>query len=301
MLSNYYLEMRAPYGFDSELPADGARSRSAPTCPTPNAAAPYLYLLDTQARADGQPEQRGSDARARRYTIRRAGSPSRDGDRQHQRDGQRHTRRRDGHATCVDMTPFTAPGPGASSCGPLGGGISGDGGVTGGPHRRAAGTGAGGRGGTARRRRGHGRSRRAEPAAAGTGTGGQRARGAGGRLAGRGGATGGRGDRRRRIPPPRGGGSCDSGGHRRQRGDGRGRGRSPRRLKPSGGCSLRHCAGGRRRGRPDRALLLAAVDAARRRPGACAAVLAVVARRRGWRSRRATPARTARSPTRRAS
>ncbi len=170
MLSNYYLEMRGKYGFDANLTNPMVIVSIGAGFPTQNAAAPYLYLLDLTPEAG-----RANLNNAGLMTV-----------------GQSYTDPAGGLTftliaidntsatvsitggtgttgpTCVDMTPFTAPGPGASSCGPLAT-ISGDGGVTG-PTDARPGTGG----------------------APGTGTGGTGA-GTGGRAGGTGGASSGAG------------------------------------------------------------------------------------------------------------
>ena len=146
MLSNYYLEMRGPYGFDSNLKPQVTISIGA-GLPTTNTFAPYNYLLDMtpEARADltnaglmtvGQTYMdpgggltitlMAIDASSATVSITSSGT---------------------GAATCVDATPFTAPGPGGDSCGPLATGAS-DGGVTTPDGGATDGPGAGGRGGS---------------------------------------------------------------------------------------------------------------------------------------------------------
>ena len=165
MLSNYYLEMRGKYGFDANLTNPMVIISIGAGLPTQNAAAPYLYLLDLTPEAG-----RANLNNAGLMTV-----------------GQSYTDPAGGltftlmaidntsatvsitgggtsSATCSDMTPFAAPGPGASSCGPLAT-ISGDGGVTGPTDARPPGTGGA------------------------SGTGGSSA-GTGGRAGGTGGATG---------------------------------------------------------------------------------------------------------------
>jgi hypothetical protein len=101
------------------------------------------------------------------------------------------------------MTPFAAPGPGASSCGPLAT-ISGDGGVTGPTDARPPGTGgASGTGGSSA-----GTGGRAGGAGGATGAGGS-ATGTGGAAAGTGGAAGAKGGGETGAS---GGCSCDSAG-----------------------------------------------------------------------------------------
>ena len=144
MLSNYYLEMRAPYGFDSNLSPMVLVSIGA-AFPTVTAAAPYLYLLDLKPEA-GQANlsnaglmtvgQSYSDpAGGLTFTLMAIDARSAT---------VNITTTATGAATCVDSTPFTLPGPDGTSCGPLAG--------TGTDAGTAAGTGGasgtGGRAGT---------------------------------------------------------------------------------------------------------------------------------------------------------
>ena len=46
MLTHYYLEMRAPYGFDSGI-GPMVLVSIGPDLPATNRNAPYVYLLDT--------------------------------------------------------------------------------------------------------------------------------------------------------------------------------------------------------------------------------------------------------------
>jgi hypothetical protein len=173
MLTHYYLEMRAPYGFDSGI-GPMVLVSIGPDIPKTSSNAPYVYLLDTNPgtttlndaglRAGNSYTDPGGgltitvnsiDMNSANVTITTTGT---------------------GALTCGDNTAFTAPGPDATSCGPLfGGGTStGAGGSSGGAGGRGGSggaTGTGGRGGA-------------------TGTGG---RGGAGGAAGRGGsaATGG--------------------------------------------------------------------------------------------------------------
>jgi hypothetical protein len=145
MLSNYYLEMRGPYGFDSNL-APMVLVSIGGALPTANAAAPYLYLLDLKPEA-GQANLNNAglmtvgqtytdpgggltftlmaiDAKSATVSVTTTGT---------------------GATTCSDATPFTLPGPGATSCGPLAGVIGADGGTV---TDAGAGTGTGGARGT---------------------------------------------------------------------------------------------------------------------------------------------------------
>jgi hypothetical protein len=209
MLSNYYLEMRGKYGFDSNLTQPMVIISVGAGFPTQTAAAPYLYLLDLTPEAG-----RANLNNAGLMTV-----------------GQSFTDPAGGLTftlmaidntsatvsvtggtgttgpTCVDMTPFNAPGPGASSCAPLAT-ISGDGGVTGPTDARpgtGGATGTGGRTGTG---------------GAGAGTGGRAGAtgGAGGNASGAGGAATGGGGGSTGTAGSKGGGetggsggcSCDS-------------------------------------------------------------------------------------------
>jgi len=134
MLTHYYLEMRAPLGFDAGL-GPMILVSIGPDLPAANRNAPYVYLLDTNPstttlndsglKAGGTYMDPGGgltitvnsiDNASASVTITSSGT---------------------GALTCGNSMAFTAPGPGASSCGPLFGG-TGTGGTTG----------AGGRGGT---------------------------------------------------------------------------------------------------------------------------------------------------------
>ncbi len=156
MLTHYYLEMRAPYGFDSGL-GPMVLVSIGPELPAPTRNAPYVYMLDlapgttthTDAglRTVGQSYSDPSggftvtldaiDTRSASVSITTGGT---------------------GSLTCVDGTPFTAPGLDATSCGPLfgGGGATqpgtggqgGTGGMAGGTGGVGGRGGAGGRGGS---------------------------------------------------------------------------------------------------------------------------------------------------------
>ncbi|HVY37646.1 MAG TPA: hypothetical protein VHM31_06915 [Polyangia bacterium] len=143
MLTHYYLEMRAPYGFDSGL-GPMILVSIGPDLPAANRAAPYVYLLDmnpgtstlndaglTAGKSYSDPSGGFTvtvdsiDNASASVTITTTGT---------------------GALTCGDSSAFTAPGPGASSCGPLFGGGTATG--TGGSAGRQGGAG-GGRGGAA--------------------------------------------------------------------------------------------------------------------------------------------------------
>jgi hypothetical protein len=149
MLTHYYLEMRAPYGFDSGI-GPMVLVSIGPDIPKPTSNAPYVYLLDTNPstttlndaglKAGASYTDPGGgltitvnsiDMTSANVTITTTGT---------------------GGLTCGDNSAFTAPGPDATSCGPLfGGGTStGVGGSSGAGGRGGSGgaTGTGGRGGT---------------------------------------------------------------------------------------------------------------------------------------------------------
>ena len=173
MLTHYYLEMRAPLGFDSGL-GPMILVSIGPQLPAANRNAPYVYLLDTNPgtttdndaglRAGGTYSDPGGGLTITVNSIDNASA------------SVTITTTGTGSLQCGDNTAFTAPGPGATSCGPLfGGGTS---------------TGVGGAGGSAGGRGGQGGS------AGSTGSGGAGAAGSGGRggttgAGGRGGAAGG--------------------------------------------------------------------------------------------------------------
>ena len=137
-LTHYYLEMRAPLGFDSGL-GPMVLISIGPDLPAANRNAPYVYLLDTTPSTTALTDAglkagqsymdpgggltitvNSIDNASANVTITTTGT---------------------GALTCGDNSAFTAPGPGATSCGPLfGGGTST--GVAG-----SSGTGSGGRGG----------------------------------------------------------------------------------------------------------------------------------------------------------
>jgi len=188
MLTHYYLEMRAPLGFDSGI-GPMVLVSIGPDLPAANRNAPYVYLLDTKPatttlndaglRAGESYMDPGGgltitvnsiDNASANVTITTAGT---------------------GGLTCGGTNPpaFTAPGPGASSCGPLFGGgtstgVGGSGGGAGGRGGAGGGagtTGAGGRGGAAGGAAG---GRGGAGGGAGTGAGGSARGGGGGASAG---------------------------------------------------------------------------------------------------------------------
>jgi hypothetical protein len=207
MLSNYYLEMRGKYGFDANLPNPMVIISIGAGLPTQNAAAPYLYLLDlTPEAGKANLNNAGLMTVGQSYTDPAGGliftlmaidntsatvSIMGGGT---------------GGATCSDMTSFTMPGPGASSCGPLAT-ISGDGGVTGPTDARPGTGGASGTGGS-----GAGTGGRAGATGGATGAGGSTT-GTGGAAAGTGGSSGGAaGAKGGGETGASGGCSCDSAG-----------------------------------------------------------------------------------------
>ena len=151
MLTHYYLEMRAPLGFDSGL-GPMVLVSIGPDLPAANRNAPYVYLLDTTPstttlndaglRAGASYTDPGGgltimvnsiDNASANVTITTTGT---------------------GALTCGNNMAFTAPGLGATSCGPLFGGgtstgVGGAGGSTGGRGGQGGSTGAGGATGSA--------------------------------------------------------------------------------------------------------------------------------------------------------
>ncbi|HLK90253.1 MAG TPA: hypothetical protein VKZ18_10185 [Polyangia bacterium] len=144
-LTDYYLEMRAPVGFDTGVGPMVLVSIGPDFTPT-NRAAPYVYVLNmtpataslasaglTAGKSFTDPgggltfTVDSIDANSASVTVTMSGGS--------------------GANTCVDSTPFTAPGPDASSCGPLAGGSGGAGGATGGSSGSGGSTGSGGSGG----------------------------------------------------------------------------------------------------------------------------------------------------------
>jgi hypothetical protein len=183
-LTHYYLEMRAPYGFDSGL-GPMILVSIGPDLPAANRAAPYVYVLDTNP---GTTTLNDAGLTAgKSYMDPAGGLTVTVNSIDNASASVTITTGGTGALTCGDNSAFTAPGPDATSCGPLfGGGTStGAGGSTGG--RGGAGGSAGsagsaGRGGSA-------------GGAAGSGTGGTATTGAGGAvvMTGRGGTGGGAG------------------------------------------------------------------------------------------------------------
>jgi MYXO-CTERM domain-containing protein len=152
MLTHYYLEMRAPYGFDSGL-GPMVLVSIGPDLPAATRNAPYVYLLDTNPSTTTLNDA-GLKAGAS-YTDPAGGLTITVNSIDMQSANVTITTTGTGALTCGDNSAFTAPGPGATSCGPLfGGGTStGVAGSSGGGGRGGAGgsggsTGAGGRGGS---------------------------------------------------------------------------------------------------------------------------------------------------------
>ena len=134
MLTHYYLEMRAPLGFDAGL-GPMILVSIGPDLPAANRNAPYVYLLDTQP---GTTTLNDSGLKAgQTYMDPGGGLTITVNSIDNTQANVTITSSGTGALTCGNSMAFTAPGPGASSCGPLFGG-TGTGGTTG----------AGGRGGT---------------------------------------------------------------------------------------------------------------------------------------------------------
>jgi len=134
MLTHYYLEMRAPLGFDAGL-GPMILVSIGPDLPAANRNAPYVYLLDTQP---GTTTLNDSGLKAgQTYMDPGGGLTITVNSIDNASASVTITSSGTGALTCGNSMAFTAPGPGASSCGPLFGG-TGTGGTTG----------AGGRGGT---------------------------------------------------------------------------------------------------------------------------------------------------------
>jgi len=191
MLTHYYLEMRAPLGFDAGV-GPMVLVSIGPDLPAANRNAPYVYLLDTNPstttlndaglRAGASYSDPGGGLTITVNSIDNTGA------------SVTITTNSTGALTCGNNTAFAAPGPGATSCGPLfGGGTS---------------TGTGGTGGSTGGRGGSGGSGGATGSAGAGGRGGTtgaagRGGAAGGSVGGAGGSAAGAGGR---------GGSTGSGG-----------------------------------------------------------------------------------------
>jgi MYXO-CTERM domain-containing protein len=180
MLSNYYLEMRAPYGFDSGLKPMVLISLGDALPTAQQNGSPYLYVLDLTPEANradltnaglmtaGQSFQDPAggltftlmaiDNRSATVNVTMTGGT--------------------GTTMCADSTPFTAPGPDATSCNAL---VGSDGGLP------PPSTGSGGTAGGTDAGRDAGRDGGGTTSTGGAGTGG--ATGAGGAGTGAGGAT----------------------------------------------------------------------------------------------------------------
>jgi hypothetical protein len=190
MLSHYYLEMRAPVGFDAGLGPMVLVSIGPDFGPT-NRAAPYVYLLDltpetgranlTNAGLRTVGQSYMDPAGGLTFTLTAISNTS--------ATVTVTSTAGTGAATCVDGTAFTAPGPDGTSCGPLAGGGAADGGTvtgTGGASGSAGAGGSAGRGGAG------GATGAGGITTVTTGTGGNTATGAGGTATtGAGGAGGG--------------------------------------------------------------------------------------------------------------
>jgi hypothetical protein len=170
MLTHYYLEMRAPLGFDSGL-GPMILVSIGPDLPAANRAAPYVYILDTNP---GTTTLNDAGLTAgKSYSDPAGGLTVTVNSIDNTSASVTITTTGAGALTCGDNSAFTAPGPDASSCGPLfGGGTStGTGGSAGGAGGRGGAggtTGAGGRGGAGTAGRGG-----SSGGTGGTGTGGR--------------------------------------------------------------------------------------------------------------------------------
>jgi hypothetical protein len=150
MLTHYYLEMRAPYGFDSGI-GPMVLVSIGPDLPAANRSAPYVYLLDTNPSTTTLNDA-GLKAGAS-YTDPGGGLTITVNSIDMQSANVTITTTGTGGLTCGDNSAFTAPGPDATSCGPLFGGgtstgVAGSGGGAGGRGGSGGTTGGGGRGGT---------------------------------------------------------------------------------------------------------------------------------------------------------
>jgi hypothetical protein len=144
MLTNYYLEMRAPLGFDAGLGPMVVVS-IGPDFAANNRAAPYVYTLD-MAPTTTTLNDSGLKA-GQSFTDPAGGLTIAVNSISAQSASVTITTSGTGAPTCGDGTAFTAPGPDATSCGALvgGGATGGAGGSTTGA--AGAGGGAGGAGG----------------------------------------------------------------------------------------------------------------------------------------------------------
>jgi len=149
MLTHYYLEMRAPLGFDAGL-GPMVLVSIGPDLPAASRNAPYVYLLDTQP---GTTTLNDAGLKAgQSYMDPGGGLTITVNSIDNTQANVTITSSGTGALTCGNSMAFTAPGPGATSCGPLfgGTGTGGTGGTTGTGGRGGAGgtMGAAGRGGT---------------------------------------------------------------------------------------------------------------------------------------------------------
>jgi hypothetical protein len=155
-LSFYYLEMRAPLGFDSGL-GPMVLVSIGQDMPSQTKSAPYLYLLDMNA-ATSTLNDAGLTA-GKSYSDPAGGFTVLVNSISSSSASVTITTGGTGSPTCVDGTAFSAPGPDATSCGALmgggtggatgaGGTTGGTAGTTGGGRGGSTGTGTGGRGGT---------------------------------------------------------------------------------------------------------------------------------------------------------
>ena len=200
MLTHYYLEMRAPYGFDSGL-GPMILVSIGPDLPAASRSAPYVYVLDMNP---GTPTLNDAGLTAgKSYSDPSGGFTVTVDSIDNTSASVTITTTGTGALTCGDNSAFTAPGPGASSCGPLFGGGTTTG--TGGSAGRAGGTGgtgsgrggasaSGGRAATGAGGAGGGSAGRGAAGRSGTQTGGNVGTGAGGSVTpGTGGAAAGSG------------------------------------------------------------------------------------------------------------
>ena len=191
MLTHYYLEMRGPHGFDSGL-GPMVLVSIGPELRTATQSAPYVYMLDMNAatsthndaglRAGGSYSDPSGGFTVTVNTIDAMGA------------NVTITTNGTGGLTCGNNMAFTAPGPGASSCGPLAGGGTSTGvaGMSGGAAGRSGAGGAAGS--TAVGGRGGSGAAGGRGGASTTGVGGAAGAGSGAAGSGSAGATGGAGN-----------------------------------------------------------------------------------------------------------
>jgi MYXO-CTERM domain-containing protein len=149
MLTHYYLEMRGPHGFDSGL-GPMVLVSIGPNFRTASQSAPYVYMLDmnasTTTHTDAGLRAGGS------YSDPSGGFTVTVNSIDNMSANVTITTNGTGSLMCSNNTAFTAPGPGADSCGPLAGGgtstgVAGSGGGAGGRGGAGGSAGPGGRGG----------------------------------------------------------------------------------------------------------------------------------------------------------